>query len=233
MPRLWFSRRRPRARTETAVSERSFPSTPRVLWWTLPSLAAVEARCRECGAGAGVCSFCAGVKIWTLPWKGHISTTEEASVMEISKDMADCMGIKPKTSVRITLLDDLPHITKAIITPMDDDADLSASLTPHHIATQYCMLLHPASSSNLPPSPSPRHQLALTDERRRWGATEHEDAVDEHPGAMVRGEGADKEEEEAPPTEKKSRLLPSISTAAPPSSSRIFLPSRRSQSPPR
>lgn len=93
--------------------------------------------------------------------------------------------------------------------------------------------MHPASSSNLPPSPSPRHQLALTDERRRWGATEHEDAVDEHPGAMVRGEGADKEEEEAPPTEKKSRLLPSISTAAPPSSSRIFLPSRRSQSPPR
>lgn len=50
--------------------------------------------------------------------------------------MADCMGIKPETSVRITLLDDLPHITKAIITPMDDDADLSASLTPHHIATQ-------------------------------------------------------------------------------------------------
>lgn len=77
------------------------------------------------------------------------------------------------------------------------------------------------------PSPSPRHQLALTDERR-WGATEHEDAVDEHPGAMVRGEGADMEEEEAPPTEKKSRLLPSISTAAPPSSSRIFLPSRLS-----
>lgn len=55
------------------------------LGWTLPSLAAVEVRCRECGAGAGVCSFCAGVKIWTLPWKGHISTTEKASGMEVIK----------------------------------------------------------------------------------------------------------------------------------------------------